>query len=117
MTTRNVPGIQETRVLLRARSILAQYGPPGQDRAALRAISLLCRRRIAAVGVRQYVYDVLGGRANRPAREFKLWYGDESFAPGNGDRLVDFLVTQGRLPDKIEVEDGSGRAQTFYVAV
>ncbi len=116
MTT-NVPGVQETRVLLRARSILAQYGLPERDGATLHAISSLCRRRIAAVGVRQYVYEILGGRANRPAREFKLWYGDVSLAPKEGDKLVDFLVMHGRLPDKIEDRSGSGKRQTFYIAV
>ncbi|MCP4549282.1 MAG: hypothetical protein GY835_22750 [bacterium] len=104
-------------MLLRARSILAQYGLPDRDEATLRAIASLCRRRIAAVGVRQYVYEILGGRANRPAREFKLWYGDEYLAPKNNDKLVDFLVMHGRLPDKIEDRNGSGNRQTFYIAV
>ncbi len=111
----NIPGVQETRVLLRARGIiLAQYSPPDRDMADLQAISSLCQRRIAAVGVRQYVYDILGSKANQPAREFKLWYGVETVSPNDNGKLVDFLLRRG-LPDKIE--ETTGRQQTFYLAV
>jgi hypothetical protein len=112
-----VPAIQETRVLLRARGVLTRYG--ASNEAVTETIRALCRKRIDVIGLRQYIYEILGDKANWPAREFKLWDGDRllTLRPSQGqEKLVDVLTALENLPDRIEVETvGGGEAQVFCV--
>ena len=108
--------IRDARVVLKARAVLAQHGLD-DGLSVSDACRQLRERKVAEMGVRRYLYDILGALANRPAdRGVTLWYGDEPFSlngPNGRGRVsvVDLLVglagADGRgLPDRIEFEQG-----------
>jgi hypothetical protein len=74
----------------------------------------LREKRIRETGLRQYVYDLLGDRANWESARFTLWRGGKgvSIPPKwRQRRLVDYLATLGELPERIEVEEGGRNIQ------
>jgi hypothetical protein len=109
--------IQTIRLVLRAQGALEELD---LSRAPFpHAISVLRHARIEKDGLRCYLYDMLGDRANRRASRATLWYGEEVYpVNGRGDEpLIDLLTDLARsvgLPDKVAFDERD-RQSVFYI--
>ena len=109
--------IQTVRLIMRTQGALDKLDL--REAPFAHAVSVLRHARIEKNGLRRYLYDMLGDRANRPASHTTLWYGEEVYPiNGQGDeRLVDLLTHLAQsegLPDKITFTE-QGQQRAFYI--
>ena len=109
--------IQTIRLIMRAQGALDELDL--HHAPFTLAVELVRQARIEQDGLRRYLYDMLGDRANRPASHTTLWYGEEVYPiNGRGDeRLVDLLTHLAQsegLPDKITFTE-QGQQRAFYI--
>jgi hypothetical protein len=112
---------QDYRIILRSLFILEEA--IGLSDSRLKTIAQVLRdKRIAQVGVRHYLHEILNTHGSWDAKHFTLWYGDEGVRPNNGwgdDKIVDVLCSWYHsdigLPDKLSFTRYDGQERTFYI--
>jgi hypothetical protein len=108
------PTIREARLVLRTRGVLARYGLA--NLAITDAVREIREQHVGQVGLRRYLYDILGGRANWPATRFRLWRGGSEIPipqRWGARRLVDVLEALAEFPDYVEVEEGGEQVKLY----
>lgn len=109
--------IRDVKLVLRARGALSRHGladvPVGEAALAFR------RKCIEEMGTRQYLYKLLGARANRRVGRVGLWRGDDRLevpSRWRDCRLVDYLTRFGpvEMPDRVEFSE-NGQQVTFHI--
>lgn len=98
-------GARDVRVVLRSRAVMEDYNL--DEMSCTEAMRRFREAQIEAVGLRRYIYDVLGDRGNYPAQSVVFWYGEKTheheFDTTVANALIELAQSVG-LPDKVEFE-------------